>query len=114
VADVGQEPALGLVGRGELLGLVVELGVERHHAAVGLLQLFGELVVKRHDAAVGLFQLGVEAGQFVTLRAHLVESGDELLILRVQLVDGAAGDVPAQPGTDLVHAVRGQPRHTGR
>ena len=67
MADVGQEPALRLAGRPQLHRLLVQLGVERDHAAVGLLQLVGELVVERHHAAVGLLQLAVEPGQVVAL-----------------------------------------------
>ena len=39
VADVGQEPGLELRGAGQVGRLLVQLGVERQHAAVGLRQL---------------------------------------------------------------------------
>ena len=39
VAHVGQEARLQLVGAAQVVGLLVELGVQRDHAAVGVLQL---------------------------------------------------------------------------
>jgi len=39
VAHVGEEAALGLVGAAQEVGALLELGVQRHHAAVGVLQL---------------------------------------------------------------------------
>ena len=45
MAHVGQEAALEFGGLAQLLGLRVELGIERDHAAVGLLE-FGAQVVR--------------------------------------------------------------------
>ena len=43
VAHVGEEARLHLGGAAQVVGLLVQLGVERHHAAVGVLQLAVEL-----------------------------------------------------------------------
>ena len=39
VADARQEPRLGLVGGAQVRGALVELRIQRHHAAVGVLEL---------------------------------------------------------------------------
>ena len=88
VADVGPEPVLGFRGRAQPLGLLVQLRVQRHHAAVGLLQLVRQLAVQGHHAAVGLLQLGVEQEQLVLLLPEVVQRADQVLILPPQLVQG--------------------------
>ena len=108
VADVRQEPALRLTRGPQLGGLLVQLGVERHHAAVGLLQLLGELVVERHHAPVGLLEFGVEHRQLVALAAYLVEGADELRVLGGQLVQGRTRGALGQLGTKLGGALRRQ------
>jgi hypothetical protein len=91
VADAGEEPALGLAGLGQLHRLLVEVGVERQHAPVGLGQLVGQLAVHGQHAPVGLLQLLVQGQQLVTARGQLVEGGDQLEVLGPQLVEGAGG-----------------------
>jgi hypothetical protein len=70
-------------------------------------------VVQRHHAAVGLLQLAVEAGQVVALGPDLVQGRDQLLVLDGQLFEGGTRDVALQPGSYVVHAVGGQRRRAG-
>ena len=99
MADVVEEAGLGLAGLPQLPALVVDLGVQRDHALVGGLQLAGQLVVERHHAAVGLLQLGVDGRERVPLGPHLAERGHQLAVLRLELVQCAAGDQAGQsPG----------------
>ncbi len=105
VADVPQEAGLRLVGGGELAPALVELGVQRDDAGVGLLELRRELVVHREDPAVRLLQLLVEAPQLVLLVRQLVERPHELGVLHAHLV-ARVGDV--RGGGGPAHAREGR------
>jgi hypothetical protein len=69
VAHVRQKARLELVGAPQRVRLLVELGVERD------------------DAAVGVLELGVEAGQVLLALAELLERADQLLVLLADLLD---------------------------
>ena len=69
VAHVRQKARLELVGAPQRIRLLVELGVERDHAAVGVLEL------------------GVEARQLLLALAELLERADQLLVLLADLLD---------------------------
>src|SRR3989475_3509935 len=72
VAHVRQEARLQDVGAAEMVGFLVQLRVERHHAAVLVLQL------------------GVEPHQLVLPAAQLLEHPQQLLVLLLHLLDGVA------------------------
>ena len=67
VAHAGQESRLGLAVAPQLLGTLVELGVQRHHTAVGFLEL------------------AVEARELLSARGQLLECAHQLLVLKLQL-----------------------------
>ena len=56
VAHVGEKTTLQIVGGAQLLGLVVELGIQRHHAPVGLVELHAQ----RGDVGLARRQFRVE------------------------------------------------------
>ena len=73
---VGEKARLELVGSSQVIRLLVELGVQRDHAAVGVLQL------------------AVERAQLLLPPAQLVERAQQLLVLSLDLVERIA----AAPG----------------
>jgi hypothetical protein len=91
VADVGDEARLHVRGAAQRLGLLLQLGVEGHHAAVGLLQL-----------AVEPLHLGLA-------RMELLQRPQQLLVLPLQLVRGAGAPLPLQ----LVPELRPPPPRAG-
>ncbi len=66
VAHARQESRLGLAVAPQLLGTLVELGVQRHHTAVGFLEL------------------AVEARELLSARGQLLECAHQLLVLKLQ------------------------------
>ena len=86
MADIRPEPVLGFRGRPQPLGLLVELRVQRDHAAVGLLELLGQLAVQGHDAAVRFLQLGVEQDQLLFLLPQILQRGDQVDVLPPELL----------------------------
>ena len=68
----------------QLLGLLVQLPVQRDDAAVGLLELLGQLAVQGHHAAVGLLQLGVEQQELFLLLLEVLKRRDEVLVVPSQ------------------------------
>ena len=69
VAHVGEEARLHLRGPAEVVGLLVQLGVEGHDAAVGVVQL----VVELGQLLLALRQLFQGLQQFLVLLPHLLE-----------------------------------------
>ena len=55
-----------------------------------MIGLFVELGVQRDDAAVRVLELTVEAQQLVLPRAQLVEGPEQLLVLQLDFFDGPA------------------------
>ncbi len=70
VAHVGEELRLQLVGAPEVVGLFVQFGV------------------KRHDTAVRVFQFTIDAGQFQLPGANFLQRPEQLLVLKLQLLNG--------------------------
>ena len=87
VAHVGEEARLHLVRAPQVLGLLVQLGVERDHAAVRVLQL------------------AVEAHQVLLAPAQLVEDVQQLLVLLLHLGQRV---LQAFPGQLLREPARGR------
>ena len=89
VAHVRQEARLHLVGAPQVVGLLVELGVERDHAAVGVLELAVERARARPAAA----------------RSSL-ERAQQLLVLLLQLLDRRRGAAAARAPRDAAEPRR--------
>jgi hypothetical protein len=96
VRHVRQEARLHLPGSLQIIGPLVQLGQQGHHAAVGVLQLL------------------VELGQLLALGADLVERAQELLVLHQQLLDLVARRLPRQLGPQVGDPVRRQVRGAAR
>ncbi len=73
MAHVGKEARLRFVGAAEVIGFFIQLCDQRHHAAVCV------------------FQLPVHPDQFFLPRPELLQRGDQLPILPLQLVQGSFG-----------------------
>ena len=96
MAHVGEESGLHLVGATQVVGLLVQLRVERHHAAVGVLQL------------------AVEPAQLLLAGTQLFQRPQQLLVLLLDLLDGRARTLPGQGGDELVHPLLGDGRNVTR
>ena len=92
VAHVREEARLRLVGAAEALGLLVQLGVERDHAAVGV------------------FQLAVQPGQLLLPALQLLEGPQQLLVLPLDLVERALAPLARELGADGHHPRLGEER----
>ena len=86
VGHVREEARLQLVGAAQVIGSLVELGVERD------------------DAAVGVFELAIEAHELLLLALQLVERAQQLLVLLLDLFDQVAARPRRDGGRDLVGA----------
>ena len=75
-----------------MVGLLVQLGVEGH------------------DAAVGVLELGVQADEILLARAQLLERADELLVLPLDLLQRVLRPLPGQVGGDPREPRRGDDR----
>ena len=73
VAHVRQEARLHLVGAPQVVGLLVELGIQRD------------------DAAIRVLELAVEADQLVLALAQLVQRAQQLLVLLLHLLERDRG-----------------------
>ena len=71
VGHVREESRLQLVGAPEVIRFLVELGVERHHAAIGV------------------FELAVQVHELLLLPLQVVEGAQERLVLMLDLLDQA-------------------------
>ena len=83
MAHVREEAGLQIGDALESLGVVVELGVEGHDAAVGLLKL-----------------AGVHLGDLGLAIAQLLKGAEQLLVLLLELFEKSLGGVPRQLGRD--------------
>src|SRR5262249_14684229 len=83
VADVRQKAGLQLARRAQLLGALVELGIERD------------------DAAIGVAELLVELAGFVFAAAELLEALHQLAVLLAQDGQRIGRDLRAQRRRDL-------------
>ena len=90
VAHVRQEARLELVGAPEVIGLLVQLGVEGDHAAVGV------------------FELAVEVLELLLPPAELIEGLEQLLVLPLHLLQRLARHLPREASPRL--ARRSGPR----
>ena len=73
VGHVREEARLQLVGAAEMIRLLVELGVERD------------------DAAVGVLELAIEVHELLLLALQIVERAEQRLVLLLDLFDQAGG-----------------------
>ena len=104
VRHVREEARLQLVGAPQVIGLLVQLGVERD------------------DAAVGVLQLAVQPDQLLLTPIQLVERAQQLLILPLELfnqpdrltIDDGAGDLFRAVAIDERSAARKKPLQVHR
>jgi hypothetical protein len=90
VAGVRQEARLHLVGLAQALGLVLDLGIQRDDAAVGVFQLARQV----QQVFLALAQLGQRGHQLLVLLVHLeVAVGDRAVLGQL----GAQLGQPARP-----------------
>ena len=71
VGHVREESRLELVGAPEVIRLLVELGIERHHAAIGV------------------FELAVQVHELLLLSLQVIERAQQGLVLMLDLLDQA-------------------------
>ena len=84
VTHVGEKPALELVGAPQMLGLLIEFGVERHHATVGVLEL------------------AIEPEEVVLPDAQRLQGVEQLLVLLLHLGQRVMGPLLHQGIHELV------------
>ncbi len=89
VRHVGQEPRFEVVGAPQVIGLLVQLGVERDHAAVGVLQL------------------AIEVRELLVLPLQFVERAEQRLVLLLNLVEQAVGSAAGDRLGDGAGAIGG-------
>ena len=95
MAHIGQEARLEFVGAAQMIGLLVELRIERDHAAIGV------------------FQLAVQLRQFFLAVPQFVESGEQFAVLVRSSSIGSCRQLPRDRGARWARARRrlaGAPR----
>ena len=105
VGHVREEARLQLVGAAQVVRLLVELGVEGHHAAVGVL----ELAVQVRELLLLALQIVERPQQRLVLLLDLLHQADRLLArdrLR-DLADAFGGDQLVPRRQELVEGHRG-------
>jgi hypothetical protein len=101
VAQIRDEAGLDVVRAAQVLGLLVELGVEREHAAVGVL----ELAIERGELVAALRELFQRTDELLILLLHL-KSGSRCCFLANSVLDAARGvgaDHGRARGEELLH-----------
>ena len=68
MAHVGEKLRLEIVGAAKVVGLFIELGVESHHAAIGI------------------FQLAVDTREFLLPGADFLQCPEQFLVLKLELL----------------------------
>ena len=87
VTHVGEKPALEFVGAPQMLGLLIEFGVERHHATVGVLEL------------------AIEPEEVVLPDAQRLQDVEQLLVLLLHLGQRVMGPLLHQGIHELVQVL---------
>ena len=96
MAHVGKEFRLHLVRAPQVIGFLVELGVQGHHAAVRI------------------FQLPVELDELVLFLAQFRECADQLAVLLLQFLIGATRSPRGEFRSDATKVVPPQQARAGR